>query len=180
MSMPLSSSSIRARAGRQAGLSLISVLVAIVIFSLGMLSIASIYTMAVPAVTANEAATDTAAFGNQFWALLQANPGLVGQLGTTTATTYTSTSAPSAPAVLQPWLAGIFGPAVFTSATYAGTQQTMLPSASVTITPGPGADGNACTAPTPTTTLCGITLNIQWQPNSTTKRSQTYNYQVGF
>jgi Tfp pilus assembly protein PilV len=164
----------------QAGLSLISVLVAIVIFSLGMLSIASIYTMAVPAVTANEAATDTAAFGNQFWALLQANPGLVGQLGTTTPTTYTSANATSAPAALQPWLAGIFGPAVFTSTAYAGSQQTMLPNATVTITPGPGADGNACTAPTPTTTLCGVTLSIQWQPNSQTTRTQTYNYQVGF
>ena len=180
MSLPLSSSSIVARARLQAGLSLISVLVAIVIFSLGMLSIASIYTLAVPAVTAYEAATDPAAFGNQFWALLQANPGLVGQLGTTTATTYTSTSATGAPAALQPWLASIFGPSVFTGATYAGTQQTMLPNASVTITPGPGADGNACTAPTPTTTLCGINLVITWQPNSTTTRSQTYNYQVGF
>ena len=180
MSLDLSFSVTRHGSRHQAGLSLISVLVAIVIFSLGMLSIASIYTMAVPAVTANEAATDTAAFGNQFWALLQANPGLVGQLGTTTVTTYTSANATTAPAALQPWLAGIFGPGVFTGTTYAGTQQTMLPGPTVTITPGPGADGKACTAPTPTTTLCGVTLNIQWQPNSTTTRSQTYNYQVGF
>jgi Tfp pilus assembly protein PilV len=180
MSLPLPYSTTRCSSRHQAGLSLISVLVAIVIFSLGMLSIASIYTLAVPAVTANEAATDTAAFGNQFWALLQANPGLVGQLGTTTPTSYTSANATSAPTGLQPWLASIFGPTVFTTATYAGTQQTMLPGATVTITPGPGADGNACTAPTPTTTLCGITLQIQWQPNSTTTRSQTYNYQVGF
>jgi|UniRef100_E6PKK3 Tfp pilus assembly protein PilV len=176
MSLPFSTSSIRARAGRQAGLSLISVLVAIVIFSLGMLSIASIYTMAVPAVTANEAATDTAALGNQFWALLQANPGLVGQLGTTTAQTYTPSTYTTAPSALQPWLANIFF-----------TQQTMLPNASVTITPVAGAEGAPCTAPTPTTTLCGITLLIAWSTTSGdlstqkyTQRTQTYNYQVGF
>ncbi|SCC91812.1 putative Tfp pilus assembly protein PilV [Thiomonas sp. X19] len=174
MSLPFSPSSIRARAGLQAGLSLISVLVAIVIFSLGMLSIASIYTMAVPAVTANEAATDTAAFGNQFWALLQANPGLVNTLfgaspASGTKVQYQVSSQSAAPTSLQPLLTNIFS-----------NGQTMLPNASVTITANNGADGNACSAATPTTTLCGITLNIQWQPNSTTTRSQTYNYQVGF
>lgn len=174
MSLPFSSSSIRARAGRQAGLSLISVLVAIVIFSLGMLSIASIYTMAVPAVTANEAATDTAAFGNQFWALLQANPSLVNTLfgaspASGTQKIYQSSNQSTAPTSLQPLLTNIFS-----------NGQTMLPNASVTITANNGADGNACSAATPTTTLCGITLNIQWQPNSTTTRSQTYNYQAGF
>ncbi len=149
-------------------MSLISVLVAIVIFALGMLSIASVYSLAVPAQTSNEVAIDSAALGNQFWGLLQADPGLVGQIGTSAAVSYTSATAATAPASLQFWLANVFN-----------NPQTRLPNAQVTITPGQGAEGNPCTAPSPTTTLCGVTLNIQWNPGNGV-RSQTYNYQVGF
>lgn len=149
-------------------MSLISVLVSIVIFALGMLSIASVYSLAVPAQTSNEVATDTAALGNQFWGLLQADPGLIGQIGTGAPITYTNSTVSTAPAGLQLWLANVFS-----------NPQTMLPNAQVTITPGPGAAGNPCAAPSPTTTTCGVTLNIQWNPGNGL-RSQTYNYQVGF
>lgn len=153
----------------QRGMSLISVLVAIVVFSLGMLSIASLYSLAVPAVTSNQYATDSAAFGNQFWALVQANPGVVGQLATGGTTTYTAGSAGTAPAALQPLLANVFtNPA------------TLLPNAKVIITPGPDAQGNACSA-----TSCGLGLQIQWSDVGSAKsdnalRTQKYAFQVGF
>jgi Tfp pilus assembly protein PilV len=152
-------------------MTLITVMVALLIFAFGMLSVASIYSMAVPAVTNNENATDSAALGNQFWALLQADSSLVGALlnaGSGAAVSYTSGSTGSI-AALQPWLAN-----VFTNST------TELPNATVTITPGPDAQGNACTAGV----SCGVTLQIQWNPgsasNTSTARSQTFNYEVGF
>ncbi|OIQ72016.1 hypothetical protein GALL_463620 [mine drainage metagenome] len=155
----------------QRGLSLISVLVAIVVFALGMLSIASIYSLAVPAQTANQEAANTAAFGNQFWALLQADPGVVGQLGANTTVSYPTTAISAAPNVLQPWLQGIFSNA-----------QSRLPDASVTITTGKGAEGNACAAATPSTTLCGVKLTVAWQTGTlaSSQHTQTYDYQVGF
>lgn len=161
--------------GRQHGLSLISVLVAIVVFALGMLTIASIYTLAVPAVTANAEAMDTAAFGNQFWSALQSTPGILNamfgsQPSAGTQVTYNAASYTSAPPALQPMLSNLFSPS-----------QMNLPHASVTITAQNGADGNPCSAPTPPASpLCGVTLLINWTPSSGTQRSQTFNYQVGF
>ncbi|WP_449370255.1 type IV pilus modification PilV family protein [Thiomonas sp.] len=159
----------------QVGLSLISVLVAIVIFSLGMLTIASMYTLAVPAVTANAEAMDTAAFGNQFWSALQSNPGIVNTLfGTQPAAgakvTYTAATYTSAPPALQPMLTNLFAPS-----------QMNLPNASVTITAQNGADGNPCSAPaSPAQPICGISLLINWTPSSGSQRSQSFDYQVGF
>lgn len=153
---------------RQAGMSLISVLVAIVIFGLGMLSIASLYGLAVPAQTANQETLDAAAFGNQFWAILQASPQVVSQIGS--GATYTNASS-SAPPALQPWLTEIFN-----------TQTMMLPGAKVTITTGPGADGNPCDVSNPAAPLCGVTLTLNWGAGKGGggTRTQTFQYQVGF
>ena len=151
-------------AAYQAGMSLISVLVAIVIFGLGMLSIASLYGLAVPAQTANQETLDTAALGNQFWAILQASPQVVSQIGANTTATYTSASS-SAPSALQPWLANIYN-----------TPSMRLPGATVTVTTGPGADGNPCDVSNVNAPLCGVTLSFAWNGN----RSQSYQYQVGF
>jgi Tfp pilus assembly protein PilV len=153
------------QATAQHGLSLISVLVAILIFGLGMLSIASLYGLAVPAQTANQETVDTAAFGNQFWAILQANPKLVNQIGAPP-TTVTYKTASGAPQALQPLLNNIFN-----------NPQTRLPLAQVAITTGNGAQGKVCTV-TPTQTACGVTLVITW--NSGAPRSQTFTYQLGF
>ena len=157
---------------RQAGLSLISVLVAIVIFGLGMLSIASLYGLAVPAQTANEEALDTMAYGNQFWATLQASPQVVSQIGANTTASYTQANyATAAPAALQPMLNSIFTPG---KAMY-------LPAASVQITTQAGADGNPCNVATPATPTCGVKLIIQWSAGhgGGETRTQVFNYQVG-
>ncbi|MGC8508344.1 MAG: type IV pilus modification PilV family protein [Thiomonas sp.] len=154
----------------QAGMSLISVLVAIVVFALGMLSIASLYGLAVPAQTANQETLDTAAFGNQFWAILQASPQVVSQIGADTTQTYTNAST-SAPAALQPWLTNVFN-----------SPSMMLPGAKVSITTGPGADGNPCDISNVSAPLCGVTLTITWAASKGGggARRQTFQYQVGF
>ncbi len=168
--LPQPHRAVRCAAPRQRGMSLISVLVAIVVFGLGMLSIASLYGLAVPAQTANQETLDTAALGNQFWAILQASPQVVSQIGAGVSQTYSSASS-SAPAALQPWLTNIFN-----------TPSMMLPGAAVTITTGPGADGNPCDVSNPAAPLCGVTLTIAWAAGKGGggARSQTFQYQVGF
>jgi len=154
----------------QAGLSLISVLVAIVIFGLGMLSIASLYSLTVPAQTANQEAIDSAALGNQLWATLQASPQVISQIGANTSQTYTSVS--SAPVALQPMLSSIFTPG----------QPMFLPGASVKITTLAGADGNPCDVSIPTAPTCGVQMTVKWAAGASGggQRIQTFNYQVGF
>ena len=158
------------------GLTLLSVLVAMAIFAIGMLALAGLYTHAVPSTTANQEALDTAAFGNQFWGLLQADPQLISELGTGSASSFTAATQSTAPQTLQPLLTNIFSSA-----------QTRLPNATVTITPGPDAQGDPCSATTPSTTVCGVTLNIAWSTGSSVsssatlaQRSQTFVYQVGY
>ncbi|OZB73282.1 MAG: pilus assembly protein PilV [Thiomonas sp. 14-64-326] len=158
---------------RQAGMSLISVLVAIVIFGLGMLSIASLYGLAVPAQTANEEAIDTAAIGNQFWSTLQASPQFIAQIGANTTATYSpSNYLSAAPTVLQPMLGSIFS----------SGQPMFLPGASVQITTKAGADGNPCDVSNPAAPTCGVQMTIQWASGKGggELRTQTFNYQVGF
>lgn len=155
----------------QRGMTLIGVLIALVVFAFGMLGLARAYETLLAAQTGNEQAADTAAFGNRFWALLQAQPALLGQLGATGTTTYTAANASSAPAALQPLLNDIFVNAA-----------TRLPSASVAITPGADARGLACST-APATQVCGVRLVLSWQaPGSTLYpvRRQSFNYQVGF
>jgi Tfp pilus assembly protein PilV len=157
---------------QQSGLSLISVLVAIVIFGLGMLSIASLYGLTVPAQTANEEALDTAAWGNQLWATLQASPQVISQIGAGATATYTPGNyAAAAPPALQPMLASMFTPG----------QSMYLPNASVKITTQAGADGNPCNVSIPTAPTCGVQMTIQWQAGrgGGGTRTQIFNYQVG-
>ncbi len=163
------------RAARQAGISLISVLVAILVFALGTLSLASIYSLAVPSLSVNEQALDTAAFGNQFWGLLQANPTVISSIfgsstpSTGSSVTYTAANYTNAPSLLQPWLGNLFN-----------NSGTLLPNASVTITAGQTADGTSCSAASPTSTLCGITMSLAWKPVGSATRTQNYSYQIGF
>ena len=160
---------------RQAGLSLVSVLVAILVFALGTLSLASIYSLAVPAVSVNEQAVDTAAFGNQLWGLLQANPTVIASVfgssspSTGTSVTYTASSYSGAPALLKPWLSNLFA-----------NSATLLPNASVTLTAGQTADSTNCTAASASNTLCGITMSLSWTPIGGATRTQAFSYQIGF
>ena len=117
------------RRPRQRGMTLISVLVSLLIFAFGLLSLAGLYARLLSAQTGNEMATSTQVFGNRFWALLQAHPGLVQALKAQgSSVTYTQASMGGAPAGLQPLLRDVFS-----------SKSLSLPDASVTITLGSDA-----------------------------------------
>ena len=87
-------------------MTLISVLVALLIFAFSLLALAGLYTRLVSAQLGNELTTSTQTIGNRFWALLQAHPGLVQALKAQgSSVTYTQASMGGAPAGLQPLLA---------------------------------------------------------------------------
>jgi type II secretory pathway pseudopilin PulG len=159
------------RSHHQRGMTLISVLAALLIFVFGLLALAGLYGRLMAAQTGNELVTSTQAFGNRFWALLQAQPALVQTLGGSNGTTvtYQQSSISTAPAGLQPLLRDIFS-----------NPPVNLPGSTVTITLGNDAVGTACTAPAaPAPTICGVALSIRWTPPGGTARSQSFSYQVG-
>ncbi len=162
-----------ARAATCRGFTLIEVLIALVVFALGMLAVAEIYAKLVPVATSNQNVIDTAAIDNQFWGTLQANPAvIVNALGTSATTTYTQSSYTSAPAALQPWLVNIFA-----------NPQMQLPGAKVTITTGTDALGDPCST-SGGNVVCGVTLSLNWNNapgnGSITERSATSQYQLGY
>ena len=154
---------------RQRGMTLISVLAAMLIFAFGILSLAGLYGRLMSAQTGNETATSTQTFGNRFWALLEAYPGLVNELGSASVS-YDASTIATAPAALQPLLNDIFT-----------SPYVSLPGSSVTITRGNDALGQPCMAPAPpAATLCGVALRIDWaSPGGGAARSQNYSFQVG-
>ena len=165
---------VRKTPGRQTGFMLLESLVAVGMFVFGLLALTKVYAILVPAQTSNEYTTSVAAYGNQFWGLIQANPAALNSIGAGNSVTYTSSSVGSAPATLQPWLNNIFT-----------GQLVGLNNASVTITLGQDAAGTTCVLVPVSAMLCGVTLSITWSPvatqlaNSATTRTQTFTYQVG-
>ena len=158
------------RRARQRGMTLISVLVSLLVFAFGLLSLAGLYARLLSAQTGNEMTTSTQVFGNRFWALLQAHPGLVQALQAQgTSVTYTQASMGGAPAGLQPLLRDVFS-----------SKSLSLPGSSVTITLGDDARGQPCTAATPETTVCGVGLRIDWPAqDGGASRRQSFSFQVG-
>ena len=59
---------------RQVGMGMISVLIALIILSFGILGLASMYAKTVPMPAQDRMAQRAAAAGQAFWAVLQANP----------------------------------------------------------------------------------------------------------
>ena len=154
------------RAGRRAqrGVNLISVMVSMVVASLGLLSLGSTYARLVTATTQNQNLLQIAALGNAYWGIVQANPAVVGSMGGT----YTRTNVATAPVALQGWLASVTG---------------LLPAAEVIVAPGPdAATGAACS-----TGGCSSVLTIRWLQNANSDsgtaeavvRSQRFYYQFG-
>lgn len=148
----------------QRGMTLISVLAALLIFVFGLLALAGLYSRLMAAQTGNEMVTSTQTFGNRFWALLQADPALLQSLlGTSSPITYKASTLSTAPAGLKPLLTDIFS-----------NSPVNLPNSTVIIALGQDATGNTCIA-----TLCGVTMTIQWTPPGGTARQQVFTYQVG-
>ena len=140
---------------RQTGLGLISVLVALLIFSFGILGLVSLYATTVPVGTQNRFAMNAAQAGQAFWAVGNANPQAVPNLG------FAHLS--DAPSVLAGWvqqLKGSFPPGVDSSATT-----------------GPGVDQPS--TGTCTSQSCTVQLTISWSQYGLT-RSQVFYEQFGF
>lgn len=154
----------RTRRSAQRGFNLISVMVSMVVASLGLLSLGGTYARLITATTQNQNLSQLAAMGNAYWGIVQANPAVVGSMGGT----YTRTNVASAPVALQGWLASVTG---------------ALPGAEVVVAPGPDtATGASCS-----TAGCSSVLTIRWLQNANVTsgttgsmvRSQTFNYQFG-
>lgn len=138
---------------RLLGASLIEVLVALLIFSFGLLGLAGLYARGAPTPYANQNVINVQMAADSLMAALASNmPGLP-------SSGVTKISVPaSMPSWLQDWL----------------TQaQAQIPSLAVTIVPGNDASGNSCSS-----TSCGITATLYWNDGST-QRSQVFHAQIG-
>ena len=168
MSIPLHPSSRQTRRRSQPlsqhGMTLISVLAALLIFSFGLLGVAQLYSTLTQNHTANEQVTAVQMFGDRFWATLQAQPALLAELQSSAASPsvrYSDGNLDDAPQALRPALHGLFD------------GRNMLPDAVVSIALEDDVRGAACAA-----TTCGVFIAVKWSgPRGT--RTQTFFFQVG-
>jgi Tfp pilus assembly protein PilV len=167
------------RSSRSRGYSLISVLVAVLVFSLGILGLAGMYGRFLGVVSDDQNLATLSQVGNSFWGVLQASPSVVNSVD---GTTYNSGNYTSAPSSLQEWLKSIIV-----------TQATALPDAHVTLTKGPDALGTSGSVPCNTiidaagTTKCqSVQVTITWKSvisplvgGAQSTRSHVFYYQIG-
>jgi Tfp pilus assembly protein PilV len=156
--------SLRAVGRRQSGFTLLNVLVAALLFGLGMLGVARSFGGVTAAATQNENVTTLAPLSNTFWSAIQANSAVLTTSSWSTGATYNSSTYTTAPAAVQPFLKQVV---------------TLLPSGTATIQTGPdSASGAACAV----LTGCTVTLTISWaqvgtvRSTSSSTRSQTFLY----
>jgi len=163
------------RYGRDSGYSMINVLVAVLVFSLGMLGLAALYGRFANIVANNQSVGQLIPMSQSFWGVLQANPSAIDALaaGGTSAQVFNSAATiATAPAVLQPWMTQLIN---------ASSPQS-LPVASISITVMPDvASGAACSS----VSGCAIRLDISWTQALTSTdsvsatRTQSFFYQFG-
>lgn len=146
------------------GFTLLSVLVSILLVSLGLLGMAKAMLGVTSAATQNQNVTSLATLSNSFWGVVQADPNLL--VNSAFAGTYTASNIGGAPSALQDWL---------TQATGA------LPAGTITLATGPDAgSGAACSL----TGGCTVTMSMQWTQVGapgigSATRTQTFYYQFG-
>ncbi len=138
---------------RQLGASLIEVLVALLIFSFGLLGLAGLYARGAPAPYENQSVIDVQTAADSLMAALATDMAGLPNSGVT------KVSDPkSMPSWLKDWLTQV---------------QAQIPSLAVTIVPGKDASGNSCSS-----TSCGITATLYWTDGSS-QRSQVFHAQIG-
>jgi type IV pilus assembly protein PilV len=137
----------------QLGVGLLDALVAMLIFSFGLLGLAALYVRSAPAPFENQTVISIQTQADSLMSALASNPGALSSLNISSVNT-----AANMPAWLQGWFA---------------QAQAQVPSLTVSITPGPDAMGNACS-----TQSCGISATLAWQQGNT-QRSQVFNGQIG-
>lgn len=151
---------------RQAGFTLLSVLIAVLLMGIGLLAIARTMVNITAGVTQNQNVASLATLSNQFWGVVQGNRTL---LTTGMAGSYTSTSAAVAYAPLQTWISSV------TNGLPSGTVQIQ------SFAPAAGS-GTTCTAGTAGAMSCTVVVTITWAQVATTgiaasTRTQTFYYE---
>ena len=126
---------------------MISVLIALIILSFGILGLASMYAKTVPMPAQDRMAQRAAAAGQAFWAVLQANPQSFPNVGFTGLT--------SVPSVLSSWAQQL--------------QNSKLPSVTATATTSNDPLGNPCGV-----SSCTVKLTITWKQLGGTRTQVFY------
>ncbi len=150
--------------GRQAGFTLLSVLIAVLIMGIGLLAIARTMVNVTGGVTQNQNVASLATLSNQFWGVVQGNRALLTTLdgydsSSSSAFTYTP---------LSDWVTGV------TSG---------LPSGRVQINTFPASGtGAACATGLPGAMTCSVKVTVTWAQVATTgvaasTRSQIFYYE---
>lgn len=139
----------------QRGIGLIDALVAMVIFSFGLMGLAALYANTAPTPYENQSVMTLQVQADSLMSTLATNSAALSNLNVAGVTT-----ASGMPAWLQDW---------FTQA----QAQLQAPGLNVTITPGPDASGNACSAQS-----CGITVTLGWTQMGLS-RTQVFHGQIG-
>lgn len=136
----------------QRGLGMIDVLVAMVVFALGMSGLAYAYLRVAPAPLQNASAAQTQMASMALFAQVSAQPWIlpVNVQGVSTAS--------GLPTALQPWFS---------------QEAALLPGLTVSIASGPDASGNACSSKS-----CGLTVTLAWTQLGM-QRAQVFYGQVG-
>lgn len=144
----------------QQGSTLVSVLVAMLVFGFGLLALAHAQARLTAVASQNQNIARMAGWSHGLWAVLQANPAILPNIEGT----WDLASYPSAPPALAAWLGPVVDARVSTDA---------LPLASVAIHTDPG-----CSAAT-----CAVTVHLTWRQHASPTarapldRSQSFSYQ---
>ncbi|OIQ90646.1 hypothetical protein GALL_274380 [mine drainage metagenome] len=138
---------------RQRGFGLLEVLIALLIFSLGMLGVSALYARTAPQPYTNGTVSGVQMAADALFAILGANPSV---LPVTVSSAAQASSMPTTS--LSGW--------------YSQYAQ-LIPGLTVSIAAQNNANGTACS-----TSSCGVQLTLGWTQGST-KRSQVFHGQIG-
>ncbi len=138
---------------RQAGIGMIEALIALVIFSVGLLGIAAVYVQTAPAPAQNMDADSVQMAADAFMSVLFTDSTA---LPVNISNASSASAMPDAP--LQNWFSQF---------------QQVIPGLSVSVSSGPDGSNNACSSQS-----CAITLTLSWSQMGST-RSQVFHGQVG-
>ncbi len=138
---------------RQLGFGLLEVLIALMIFSLGMLGLSALYARTAPQPYTNSTVGNVQMAADALFAILGANPSV---LPVSASSAAMASAMPTAS--LMDWFSQ-----------YAS----LLPGLTVSIVAQNNADGTACSS-----SSCGLQVTIGWTQGST-QRSQVFYGQVG-
>ncbi len=143
----------------QGGFTLLSVLIAVVILSFGLLVVGKTYLSVLNGSTQNQDISSLAELSNEFWGAAQGTPSVLDTLASGTKT-YSAANMATAPVALQSWLAHL----VY-----------VIPDAQATITTAAGCSSVGG---------CGVTVVVQWtqylsEGGGPVARQQRFDYQFG-